>query len=682
MGEDENRNSTRQPVARDWSRTRRDMIQLAGTAIGSASLSGIGSASERYEWVGEDLRDQRLPPDVEPKIDMIVRPLHSAPTFLTRIETLSVELDLEQITDPSDITASLRPSFGNVRTPVLLQEPIERVEKAESELWPNKTVIRLEFEIPEDGIVEGLYDLRVEFNIDGIRRVDSQRRAVNIVEQHTDSPQVVVIADPSVGDPRQLLEGAEGAQNGNVEKLIKKIDGTVGISDDQALSTTPFAWAAMEQTLDEINLVNPDFVLVTGDLTFGAHPRPVPYEYEDAYQLFDRLEVPTFYTPGNHDLYEFDGYIYEGPPQGRDDLSKLDVSPEKLSVLQSELEADEEDPHVVNGQKMWKSYFGPMHYSINIGSNIRLISINTFDWEDKTLGRTPAGGQVRARQLQWIREELNTYRAENPEGEVVTFAHHDPSWIDSTHAWPGKNKLELRDLLAEYNTGAHFSGHTHEDRVARYHVGNIVQTHGRQHKDQPLTKLSYMRRDDSIDESWTQTQLGQILHDPQWGPLFVSTTTAASGLEGYYWGLGGYWGWRLADLSPEPNGGYDPEGFGYPASEEFLSNHAMRPENWNAGHSEYGVFAYPSSHLESENVEGNNGVSSNAAVKVSSELAADIEVTVRLSLPDNGGQPTASAGNLMRVRRDGQSMDVWIQRTIPANSVRLMAARTSGMLKE
>lgn len=574
-----------------------------------------------------------VPPDVDPKVDSLVRPLGAVPAVLTVDELLRVELDLE--VGPDDVSATLVPSFGHVRTPVPLGPPVRVRSGVTSGLWPGRTVTAATFELPPDVGPAGLYDLQVSWTSpDGDGR-DTQRRAVSVVDEHLDAPRVVVIADPSVGDPRPIQEGAEDAAAGDPGSLVEKTDRTAGASDGNG------RWGALKQVIDELNVVRPDFVLVAGDLTFGVHPRALPYEYEDAWRIFDRLEVPSFFSPGNHDLYAFDDYAGTGP-------------------------------HAVDGLAMWEAYFGPAYYSVDVGADLHLVSLNTFDWERRMPFPPPdfstlSGGQVRQEQFEWLRQDLASYRSANPRGAIVTLAHHDPSWIRARHPWPGENRLELRDLLDTYDVGVHFAGHTHEDRVARYHRGDIVQTSGRPHRGDPVGVLSYLRRDDTIDDSWSQARLGRVLRQPAHGPLFVTTTTAASGLKGEDWGLGGYWGWRLADLTPSPQGGYDPNRFGYPATREFLDEHAERPENWNADHAVYGLFSYPSYHLSTRTVDGNDGRSDRAVVEIASDLDTDVSTTVRLVVTGDPSSLRIDGGELVRSRTDGATTDLWVATSVPAN---------------
>jgi hypothetical protein len=275
-------------------------------------------------------------------------------------------------------------------------------------------------------------------------------------------------------------------------------------------------------------------------------------------------------------------------------------------------------------------------------------------------------------QLAWVAEDLRAFRARDPDGPIVTFAHHDPSWRGRRHPWPGLNRLELRDLFAETRVGAHFAGHTHDDRIARYHEGNIVETNG--NNSFPRRELHYMRRDDSLDDSWTQDDLAAIVRDPANGPVFVNTTTAASGLKGPDWGLGSYWGYRLADLAWED--GYDPNRFGYPATEEFLAAHAERPENYNADHAPLGVFSYPSYFLD---VKIDDDAGPATLVRVTSRLLVDLPVVVPVSMDAADTDVVVAEGaDLLRRRTSGRRTDVWLGILARAGSTTEAAAVNRG----
>jgi hypothetical protein len=585
----------------------------------------------------------QVPPVLEPPIQEIVAPLSGTPTIQLRTDPLVVELDPGRDVDLDSITAGLRPSFGIDRSTIPLESPSSIEADAASELWPGRIVDRVTFDLPDHPwLIEDLYDIELDWSGGD----DVERRAVKIVDEHAATPRIVVIADPSVWDPRPVQEGAQEALDGDPDSLFEKLTGTFGDLVNQP------RWAALNRAIDEINLVQPDLVLVAGDLTFIAHPTTAPLEYADAYEILDRLEVPSFVTPGNHDLYALDDYT---------EIDQLEL---------------------IDGWAAWQDWFGPLYWSTDLGPNFHLVSINTFDWQNRAPFPPPdfptlAGGTISDDQWAWLVDDLLGQRARNPDGHLVTLAHHDPSMFGNRHNWPGAYRYETRDLFAEARVDAHFSGHTHEDRVARYFEGGTVQTNGRPHMGHPLGVLSLaLRNDDQIDTVLGQDELGAIIHEPSHGPLFVSTTTAASGLVGEDWGLGGYWGWRLATLERRPDGGYDPVSFGYPATPEFLAERAAVPGNWNADHAEYGVFSYPSYDLDLVGLGGGDGTADFATAKLDSRLLTDVEVTLRLVVAGVAPSRLVSAGGtILRTRTVGETTTAWVRAVVDAGSQQLVEVR-------
>ena len=561
--------------------------------------------------------DHPVLPDVFPKIDLIVSPLSSQPAIVEPGDTLRVELDHNRTF--GIIGAILTPSFSQVRGGVGLQ-PFASAPSTPSRLWPDRLVDAVDFAIPPLGgpFVEDLYDLTIVTLGGGS---DIQHRAVKVMEQIPDVPTIAVIADPSVGDPRPIQEGAEDfVATGSMDSLVDKTVKTIGnpMNEDR--------WAALGRAIDEINLVQPDFVVVSGDLTFALYPRPANVEYEDAYRILSRLQVPTYLTPGNHDLYNFD----------YDDLDR---------------------PHTTDGWELWQQYFGPLYWSTDIGDDFHLVGLNTYDWpaserepfDEGNEFSTRSGGQIQAEQFAWLADDLSSWRSANPDGKILTVAHHDPSWKQARHPWAGERRLDLRELFAQHDVGVHFAGHTHEDRVARYHDGDIVETNGR---DGTHGELHYLPAGGGLDESWSQGDLGAIIRDPSHGPLFITTTTVSSVLKGSDWGLGSYWGWRYGTLDAIGTG-FDPNSLGYPATRAFLDGIAERPGRWNEEHAEYGVFSYPSYHL-SATVDGTD---SERTVTVVNDLLVEMTVEVPVVVEaDSVDEVSVTGGTILRSRSaDGRT---------------------------
>lgn len=603
-------------------------VLLVGPLLPGASAHGPAR---------DDARDVVGPPDgapasdVDPKIEAILDPLATVPRLLEDASTLRFELDADEVPPILlDLRAELVPSFGHADEPIPLT--VDEVDRsAESRTWPDRDVIAVTAQVPsvadDAHRATGLHDLEVSWLGGG----DRQPRAVDLVEAYPEDPKVAILADPSVGDPRPIQEAADEVTARSDPLAVQdEAEATAGTPTD------PGRWAALRKAIREVNLVDPDVVLITGDLTFGAHPRVGDYEYEDAYRLVNRLRAPTYAAPGNHDLYTLD-------PQ--------------------------EEPWAVDGKEPWNRYFGPLNYTVDLTPDIRLLVLNTFEWDQQERipflrpdapGEVASGGTISDEQVAWARQEVEDFRQDRPDGEIVSFAHHDPSWAQEPHPWPGENRLALRDLLNETDVGVHFAGHKHNDRLARYHLGNVVETNGRAGSD-AAGELRYVLRDGGVDGSWTRAGLEDVLRNRTQSSLFVTTTTTASGLEGPDWGWGGYWGWRLGVLDDD-NQGYHPDDFGYPVTTGFLEGHAERPGNWNADHGRTGLFSYPSFHLNWTVDGANDGSRERVQAHVDSDLATASTVTLPISVAaSDPADVTVDRGTVLGTRTADGVTDVWVQ---------------------
>jgi len=256
--------------------------------------------------------------------------------------------------------------------------------------------------IPTDVTTE-LYNLTVESTVDNTIVLTEVPRAVSVVNAYKSNFSFVHLADFHIGDPRGFTED---------------INRTLG-------------WKAAKKSIDEINLLNPDFVIISGDLVFGQlYPFEYSIEYWQCYNILQRFQVPTYVAPGNHD-----GYIQFGQ----------------------------------DGFDFWEQYFGPRYYSFDYGA-YHFTAVNSYDWPDRSRWAFSFiafnwGGTIREEQLAWL--EADAQSAVDAPLSFM-FLHHNPLWdtVDDSLRGNGyAGRQELLSIIDTYEIDAVLAGHVHWDDV-------------------------------------------------------------------------------------------------------------------------------------------------------------------------------------------------------------------------
>jgi predicted MPP superfamily phosphohydrolase len=269
------------------------------------------------------------------------------------------------------------------------------------DIWFSNDLWNMNVSIPLI-VPEELYNITILLDRNGVLLYSSQPRAVSVIEEFTDDFSFIHITDFHVGDPRGLLES---------------IRETLGMK-------------SIKRCISEINILHPDFVIISGDLVFGQlYPREYSREYKKCYELIQKFDVPTYLCPGNHDGYR---RPFE------------------------------------DGLEFWKKYFGPLYYSFDYG-NYHYLSINSYDMS--ALSRFAFlfipfnwGGSIQDEQLNWIEDDL----ASNSSDLTFMFMHHNPLWDtrgDSIFRKPYKNRENLLGLIDQYEVDMVLAGHVHYDNV-------------------------------------------------------------------------------------------------------------------------------------------------------------------------------------------------------------------------
>ena len=320
----------------------------------------------------------------------ILYPRCSNPCIVEKNSNFTISLDLDEY---ENIYVYISTAFE----PVVDEYVLEILDS-----WKSNNINYLKVRIPEI-INEELYNLTVVVLKEDTFYYKSRPRCINVIDDFTDDFSFIHITDLHLGDPRGFLES------------IKE---TIG-------------YKSIKRGIKEINLLNPDFVIISGDLVFGQlYFKEYTREYKKCYEMIQMFDVPTFLVPGNHDGYRRLG----------------------------------ED-----GLEMWGDYFGQFYYSFDFG-NYHFQGINSYDWPEKyrwSIGPIALtwGGYIKDDQLDWIEYDLK----ENTDSNLsFMFMHHNPIWDTKKDTLINKgyyNRGQLLDLIDLYDVDMVLSGHVHFDDV-------------------------------------------------------------------------------------------------------------------------------------------------------------------------------------------------------------------------
>jgi 3',5'-cyclic AMP phosphodiesterase CpdA len=228
-----------------------------------------------------------------------------------------------------------------------------------------------------------------------------------------------------------ILTGIVNAQKSNSSApifIIQVTDPQFGMYEsDKGFSKETELY---EKAVEAINKLNPDFVVLTGDLINKKDDRKQITEFKRITGKI-KSDIPVYYSPGNHDI---------GQPTTQQDIDNFisDYGHDRFSF------------------KHKKSLF--------IGINTCLIKSNTPVLEEA--------------QLDWLRKELSKgKRTKN----IVLFTHY-PFFInlfDEADAYfniANETRNRYLSLFKEYGVDAVFAGHLHNNGSAKYGDMQMVTT--------------------------------------------------------------------------------------------------------------------------------------------------------------------------------------------------------------
>ncbi|MGA4720838.1 metallophosphoesterase family protein [Fictibacillus nanhaiensis] len=392
--------------------------------------------------------------ELDPKVDHIIYPLMSTPAIKKNGSDLTIKVDSKD-KEPAGWEVSLNPTEA-AQIDGTFTLPVKNVQKGSSYWKDSSSIYEVTVQIPDE-VPEELFDLRVSYTGNGTRITDDEPNSVKVVKEFKEEFKFMHLTDIHVGSPRNIADPAN-----IIEAGLWHPDRTK-------------RWLYLQKTIKQVNLLKPDFVVMTGDLMYGQmNPKEYIYEYEETYRMLKQFNVPVYIVPGNHDYYA-------------------------------------QDATLTDGAKYWEQYFGPQYFSFDYGPYAHMIGYNSFDWHkfDRqghgSVSVPTWGGQIRDEQMEWIKKDLAANKSSaQPEQVRGLFSHHNPLWrdrdiwpstdphvneywkeYDAKHdpqhlttlikgealgikydqQWHGEGSHELIDVMKQNNVNISLHGHTHIDNI-------------------------------------------------------------------------------------------------------------------------------------------------------------------------------------------------------------------------
>lgn len=182
------------------------------------------------------------------------------------------------------------------------------------------------------------------------------------------------------------------------------------------------------KAVEKINLLNPDFVLVCGDLVDRANEK----SFEDFLEIKEKFKVPCFLAPGNHDV-------------GNNPNSK------SLEFYRKKIGAD---------------------YFVQEFENYALVVANSQLWKVEV-------EEESQKHNDWFLETIKNLNSKN---KNIFVGMHFPFFVENVkeeenyYNFPIGKRLEILEFLSENEIKAVFSGHAHKTIFNNYKNIKLAST--------------------------------------------------------------------------------------------------------------------------------------------------------------------------------------------------------------
>ncbi len=156
-----------------------------------------------------------------------------------------------------------------------------------------------------------------------------------------------------------------------------------------------------------INEQKPDVLVICGDLTNNG----AEISHTALVEKFEAINsnIRIFVIPGNHDIGSEHNYIF---PDGSEPVKIESVTKEQFCSIYSNFGYQNADSYATDS----------LSYSINLDDKIKLIAIDSNNYNNRFPGVNPDTGAISGETLDWIKQQAVCAKAENR--RVIAFMHH------------------------------------------------------------------------------------------------------------------------------------------------------------------------------------------------------------------------------------------------------------------
>ena len=423
-----------------------------------------------------DPPEENIPAGWPWKIENLAYPTLGCPQIIKKGENFTLEFDCigkgQGGSQPAVSSWQVRLLSSNDRWPTLVDCQVQSAVKGESVRWPKGAqpesaangewsgpwagdeVWHVAVQVPPDARPD-LYDLKVTA-VGAAVVMDTQPHAVQVVAEYKDDYNFIQVSDFHINDPRGPTDSFIPGKYPDPDEFKN--------------------YKYNRKAVDDINLINPDFVVMTGDLPFGfpwwAHffcPLLDPTdtrtdftgkapgwdgEYNQAYQQLLRLEVPAICMPGNHDAYN------------------LQTQEGKVLSYSNGLQ---------DGAHIWPTMIGPRFFGWDYGDKLHITCMFGYDKIQRDtdplvlkqrssipIVQTPpadgGAGWIRTNQKGWLTSDLGAAQGNY---DMLVMAVHQPFYGKASwDTWDNQAIMnELMGYTHTYGVELVITGHTHRDDV-------------------------------------------------------------------------------------------------------------------------------------------------------------------------------------------------------------------------